>query len=88
MVKVMRMGVGALAFAAMDAFGHEAMEYVQDEQARVTKVRLIIFWGIFLIWKSPFWGFPCESPHFSIQNPKFFPVYSLGIDRGRLIPPT
>ena len=49
MVKVMRMGVGALAFAAMDAFGHEAMEYVQDEQARVTKVRLIIFWGIFLI---------------------------------------
>ena len=41
----MRMGVGALAFAAMDAFGHEAMEYVQDEQARVTKVRLIIFWG-------------------------------------------
>ena len=45
MVKVMRMGVGALAFAAMDAFGHEAMEYVQDEQARVTKVRLIIFFG-------------------------------------------
>ena len=48
MVKVMRMGVGALAFAAMDAFGHEAMEYVHDEQDRVTKVRLIIFGG-FLI---------------------------------------
>ena len=65
MVKVMRMGVGALAFAAMDAFGHEAMEYVQDEQSRVTKVRLIIFWGIFdlkiptlaFFWrKSPLFG--------------------------------
>jgi len=29
------MGVGALAFAAMDAFGHEAMEYIQDEQGKV-----------------------------------------------------
>ena len=37
MVKVVRMGVGALAFAAMDAFGHEALEYVSDEQITVSQ---------------------------------------------------
>ena len=32
----MRMGVGALAFAALDAFGQEAHDYVQDEQVKVS----------------------------------------------------
>ena len=85
----MRMGVGALAFAAMDAFGHEAMEYVHDEQDRVTKVRLIIFGG-FLIWKSPLWRFSGENPHFLDQkSPNFFSDQTiLASDRGNLVPPT
>ena len=42
MVKMIRMGAGALAFAALDAFGNEAMEYVQDEQVRVSKATPIL----------------------------------------------
>ena len=32
---MMRMGVGALAFAALEAFGQEAIEYAQDEEVKV-----------------------------------------------------
>lgn len=35
---MMKMGVGALAFAALDAFGSEAMEYVQDDQVKVRQL--------------------------------------------------
>ena len=35
---MMRMGVGALAFAALEAFGQEAIEYAQDEEVKVGTV--------------------------------------------------
>ena len=39
------MGVGALAFAALEAFGQEAIEYAQDEEVKVGN----FFWVQILI---------------------------------------
>ena len=37
------MGVGALAFAALEAFGQEAIEYAQDEEVKVGNIGTEIF---------------------------------------------